>query len=102
MLKPILEKAESIYQLGIDIIELCKQILEFTRQKQIPEPADEEPVYLTITEAATFCRVSKRTFERLNNANLVTVIYVGGSPFFNKATLAQEIKANKLDTRKKN
>lgn len=94
ILKRILEQLELIFQLS-------KQIFDMVNQTQFKDTTDVHDDYLSMYQASVVYRVSERQIYRWKKANLITTTYIGSTPFFNKATLAKEIKDNKLDMRKR-
>lgn len=94
ILKRILEQLELIFQLS-------KQIFDMVNQTQHKGTTDVHDDYLSMYQASVIYRVSERQIYRWKKANLITTTYIGSTPFFNKVTLAQEIRDNKLDTRKR-
>lgn len=94
ILKRILEQLELIFQLS-------KQIFDMVNQAELKDTTDVHDDYLSLYQASVVYRVSERQIYRWKKANLITTTYIGSTPFFNKVTLAKEIKDNKLDTRKR-
>lgn len=92
-MKILIQKFDSLIQL---INKILVVIIENKNAGQIEEPA----IYLNVEEAASECKVDKRTIYRWRVAGLICPTRIGGSIFFEKRALAQAIKDNKLSTKR--
>lgn len=92
-MKVLIQKFDALIQL---INQILIQIIENKNIRQIEEPA----IYLNVEEAASECKVDKRTIYRWRLAGLICPIHIGGSIFFEKSALARAIRDNKLNTKR--
>lgn len=80
------------------LIQLVTEMLDQFKQEQNKVPFDDSDIYISLCKAACVHKVSERQLYRWKQQKLITPTYFGAYPFFNKITLAQDIKDNKLST----